>query len=76
MRDAMPGDRARHGGVVGLVRELRRVHADDHETIPESLLERPQLLDDAQAVDAAERPEIEHAPRVREGRAAPADGPC
>src|ERR1035441_541392 len=34
--------------------------ADDHEAVTEALLERSQLLDDPQAVDAAERPEIEH----------------
>jgi hypothetical protein len=36
------------------------VHSDDHETVPESPLEVTQFLDDAQAVDAAEGPEIEH----------------
>ena len=36
------------------------MHADHHETVAEALLERAQLLDDAQAVDAAEGPEIEH----------------
>ena len=60
MADPVAGDRPCHGGVVGLVRELRGVHADHHQAIPESLLERAQLLDDAKAVDAAERPEIEH----------------
>ena len=57
--DAMPGDRSRDRGVVRLVRELRGVHADDDQPVAETLLERPQLLHDAQAVDAAERPEIE-----------------
>ena len=60
MGDAMAGDRATNGSVVRLVGELRRVHADHHEALAEPLLERAQLLDDAKAVDAAERPEIEH----------------
>ena len=44
---------------VGLVHELRRVHADDDQLLGVLLLERPQLLQDVQAVDAAEGPEVE-----------------
>ena len=44
---------------VGLVHELRRVHADDDQLLGEPLLQRPQLVDDVQAVDAAEGPEVE-----------------
>ena len=59
MHDPVAGDRALDRGMVELVRELRGVHADDHQPVSESLLEIAQLLDDAEAVDAAERPEIE-----------------
>ncbi len=40
------------------------MHADDNDPVTETVFELAQLLDDAQAVDAAERPEIEddHAP--------------
>ena len=47
---------------VRLVLELRRVHADDDEHVGVLLLQRPQLVEHVQAVDAAERPEVE--PRV------------
>ena len=42
-----------------LVRELRRVHADDHQHVGVPGLQRAQLVDDVQAVGAAERPEVE-----------------
>ena len=45
--------------VVGLVRELRRVDADHVEHVGEALLQQAQLVEDVQAVDAAERPEVE-----------------
>ena len=57
--DAMTAHRAPHGRVVGLVGELRRVHTDHHQAVAETLFQRTQLLDDVQAVDAAERPEVE-----------------
>ena len=60
VRDAVSRDSPGHRVVVGLVGELRRVHADHDQTIAEPFFERSQLLNNAQAVDAAERPEIEH----------------
>jgi hypothetical protein len=39
--------------------ELRRVHTDHHQAVAETLFQRTQFLDDVQAVDAAERPEVE-----------------
>ncbi len=44
---------------VGLVRELRGVHPHGHQDVGEPLLERAQLVQDVQAVDAAEGPEVE-----------------
>jgi hypothetical protein len=44
---------------VGLVHELRRVDAHDDELTVVLLLQRPKLVEDMQAVDAAERPEVE-----------------
>ena len=44
---------------VGLVDELGRVDADDDQLIGVRLLDRAQLVEDVQAVDAAERPEVE-----------------
>ena len=44
---------------VGLVDELRRVDADDDQLLGVLLLHRAQLVEDVQAVDAAERPEVE-----------------
>jgi hypothetical protein len=42
------------------------VHADRHEAITETLLERAQLFDHAKAVDAAEGPEVEqHDPSAK-----------
>ncbi len=76
-----------HGGddgvVLGLVGELRGVDADDHEDVGETLLERPQLVEDVEAVHAAEGPEVEQndlpaQPRegqVRAPRPDPAAGP-
>ena len=52
-------DRLRQRHRVGLVHELRRVHADHDQLVGEPLLQRPQLVDDVQAVDAAEGPEVE-----------------
>jgi hypothetical protein len=60
---------------VRLVHELRGVHADDHEDVAVLLLERAQLVEDVQAVDAAERPEVEDhdlAAELREGHVAAA----
>lgn len=45
--------------MVRIVREFRRVHADDDEHVPVAVVQRAQLLEDMQAVDAAERPEVE-----------------
>ena len=69
---------------VGLVHELRRVHADGHQHVGVLLLERAQLVQDVQAVDAAERPEVEQhdlAAQVGQGQVAaagvePAAGPA
>ena len=55
----VPLDGVDHGLVLGLVHELRRVHADDHHGVAVLLLQLPQLVQDMQAVHAAERPEIE-----------------
>ena len=44
---------------VGLVHELRRVHADHDQLVGVLLLQRAQLVEDVQAVDAAEGPEVE-----------------
>ena len=48
-----------HGGVVVLVRELRRVHADHHQVVAELLLELAELGEHVDAVDAPLRPEVE-----------------
>jgi hypothetical protein len=51
------------------------VHADDDEHVGVPLLDRAQLVDDVQAVDAAEGPEVEQddpAAQVGEGQAPPA----
>ena len=64
------GERVR----VGLVHELRRVHADDHQHVAVLLLQLAQLVQDVQAVDAAERPEVEDddlAAQVRQGQRRP-----
>ncbi len=59
MRDRVPLHGVRHRGVLRLVRELRRVHADHHERVPVPLLQLTQLVDDVQAVHAGEGPEVE-----------------
>ena len=59
MADRIPLDRRLDRGRVALVLELRGVDADDDELLGEPLLDRPQLVEDVQAVDAAERPEVE-----------------
>ncbi len=51
--------RGGQGVGVGLVDELRRVHADHHELLGVLLLQRAELLQDVQAVDAAEGPEVQ-----------------
>ncbi len=59
-----------HRLVLRLVHELRRVHPDDHHRVPVLLLQLPQLVQDVQAVDAAEGPEIQNddaSPQVGEG---------
>ena len=58
--DAVPLDGGGEGGRVPLVLELRRVHADDDEGVAVFLLQRPQLVQDVQTVDAAEGPKVEH----------------
>jgi hypothetical protein len=40
------------------VPELGRVHPDHRELVAPALLQVAQLLQDVQAVDAAERPEV------------------
>ena len=57
-----------------LMRELRRMHPDDHQRIAVLLLQRPQLIQHMQAVDTAERPEIQQQkppPEVRERQLPP-----
>src|SRR3546814_8537941 len=44
---------------IGLVHELRRVRPDHDQLVGELLLYRAQLVEDVQAVDAAEGPEVE-----------------
>jgi hypothetical protein len=52
-----------HGGGqrsrIALVLELRRVHPDHDQGVAVLLLDRAQLVQHVQAVDAAERPEVE-----------------
>jgi hypothetical protein len=60
---------------ISLVLELGRVHAHDDELVAVLLLDRAQLVEDVQAVDAAEGPEIQDdnlAPQLRERHAAAA----
>jgi len=47
------------GGGIALVLELRGVHAHEDELVGEPRLDRPQLVQHVEAVDAAERPEVE-----------------
>ena len=75
MVDAVPLDGCGECVGIGLVHELRRVHADHDELVAPLTFERTQLVDHVQAVDAAEGPEVEEdeaAAQVREthGRAA------
>lgn len=70
MLHAVPLDRVHDRLVLGLVHELRRVHADDHDRVPVLPLQLPQLVQDVQAVDAAEGPEIQDddaSPQVGQG---------
>ena len=63
-------DGGRERDRVGLVDELGRVHPDDDDLVAVRLLELAQLVEDVQAVDAAEGPEVEDddlAAQVREG---------
>jgi hypothetical protein len=53
--------------VVALVLELGGVDADHDEGVAEAFLQGAQLLDDVQAVDAAERPEIQQDDLAPEG---------
>ena len=57
--DAVPLHGGDQGVRVGLVDELGRVDADDDQLLGVLLLHRAQLVEDVQAVDAAERPEVE-----------------
>jgi hypothetical protein len=57
--------------VLRLVHELRRVHPDDHHGVAVPFLQRAQLVQHMQTVDAAEGPEIQDddaSPQVSEGR--------
>lgn len=47
------------GGRIALVLELRRVDPDEDELVGELALDRPQLVEHVEAVDAAERPEVQ-----------------
>ncbi len=55
----VPLDGRGDGGRVGLVLELGRVDPDGHQDVGVLLLERAQLVQDVQAVHAAEGPEVE-----------------
>jgi hypothetical protein len=73
--DGVALDGSRDGLRVGLMYELRRVHADRHQHVRVTLLQVAELVEDVQAVDAAERPEVEQhdlpaQPGERELRAA------
>ena len=57
--DLVPLDRGRQRRRVRLVLELRRVHPDHDQLVGVLLLDRPELVEHVQAVDAAERPEVE-----------------
>jgi hypothetical protein len=59
MRDLVTLDGRGESTVVGLVRELRRVHSDDHQHVGVLPLQLPQLVENVQAVDAAEGPEVQ-----------------
>ncbi len=81
MRDLVALDGRLHRLVGLLVRELRRVDADDSEHVVVLRLERAQFVDDVQAVAAAARPEVEQNPaaakageRQRAGRVEPGTG--
>ncbi len=63
---AVPLDRRAQRLRVGLVHELRRVHADHDQLLGVLLLDRPQLVEHVQAVDAAEGPEVQqHEPAAQ-----------
>lgn len=75
MPDAVPLHGVRHRRVLRLVRELRRVHTDHHDGVGVLLLQRPELVEDVQAVHTAKGPEVEDddaAPQVGEGVPLPA----
>ena len=57
--DVVPLDRGRQRHRIRLVLELRRVHPDHDQLVGVLLLDLPELVEDVQAVDAAERPEVE-----------------
>jgi hypothetical protein len=59
MAHVVANDGALKGLVVTLVLELGRVDADDDEGVPETLFKGPELFEDVEAVNAAERPEVE-----------------
>ena len=73
MRHAVPLDGRRERVGILLVLELRRVHPDRHQYVAVPLLQRPQLVQHVQAVDAAERPEVQqHDLAAQLGQAQPA----
>jgi hypothetical protein len=59
MAHVVADDGALKGLVVALVLELGRMDADDNEGVPKTLFKGPELFKDVEAVDAAERPEVE-----------------
>ena len=59
MAHVVPFDGGGERIVIRLMGELGCVHANRHEHVGPLLLERPQLVQDVQAVDAGEGPEIE-----------------
>lgn len=68
--DAVALDRVHDRPVLGLVHKLRGVDPDDHDRVPVLLLQLAELVQDMQAVDAAEGPEIQDddaSPQVGEG---------
>ena len=57
--DAVTAHRGLDRGGFALVQELRRVHADRHQHVRELGLQRAQLVQYVQAVDAAGGPEVQ-----------------
>jgi len=67
MAHVVAGDGALQRFMIALVFELGRVDAYYDEIVTEVLFEGPEFVEDVQAVDAAERPEIEEDDLALEG---------